>query len=343
MNPAWQNYLESRGATIEAGEPVRFDDSTGGLAAVQNGTVVAPLTHFGLIRCSGEDAANFLHNLFTNDVNHLASGRAELNGFCSAKGRMLADFLMWRDGQDYILQLSADIQPAIRKKLGMYVLRSKVKITDFNEELVLFGVAGPAAEAVVRAATGLVPAQLFDVARFEQGCAIRLDAQRYELAVRADAAQQIWEGLTGEARPVGTEAWRWLDIVAGRPHITAATQEEFVPQMINFELIGGVSFTKGCYPGQEVVARTKYLGKIKRRMYRAHLTGDRCPLPGTDLYSTSLPDQSCGKVVNAAPASSGFEALAVIIMSSAEAGDVRLGTIDGPRLEIKPLPYAVVE
>lgn len=341
MNPAWQNYIESHGARIEAGEPLRFGETPEELAAAQGGTVVAPLAHFGLIRCSGEDATGFLHNLFTNDVNHLAAGRAELNGFCNAKGRMLADFLVWRDGHDYLLQLSADIQPAIRKKLGMYVLRSKVSITDSSDEFVLLGISGPGAETAVRAVAGAIPPQPFDVARFEQGYAIRLDAQRFELAVRAGAAQPAWEKLAAEARPVGTEAWRWLDIIAGLPHVTAATQEEFVPQMVNFELIGGVSFTKGCYPGQEVVARTKYLGKIKRRMYRAHLNGEGCPQPGTDLYSPDLPDQSCGKVVNAAAAPGGFDVLAVIIMSSAEGGDVRLGTANGPRLAFRPLPYPI--
>lgn len=342
MNQTWQNFLQSRGARMETGEPAHFGDPQGELGAAQGSTVLAPLAHFGLIHCSGEDAANFLHNLFTNDVNHLQDARAELNGFCNAKGRLLADFLMWRDRHDYFLQLSADIQPAIQKKLGMYVLRSRVKLADAGDEWVLLGVAGPDAESVVRTVADDVPAESLHAGRFRDGSVIRLDARRFELAVRSEAAEAVWEKLSAAARPVGTTAWRWLDIAAGMPRITVATQEEFVPQMANFELIGGVSFTKGCYPGQEVVARTKYLGKIKRRMYRIHVPGDACPQAGTDLFGTDLPDQSCGKVVNAAPApGGGCEALAVLIMASAEAGGLRLGAPDGPRLEMRPLPYAI--
>lgn len=342
MNQAWQNFLESRGARMESGEPAHFADPQGELAAAQGGTVLAPLAHFGLIRCGGEDAANFLHNLFTNDVNHLLDGMAELNGFCSAKGRMLADFLMWRDGHDYFLRLSADIQPAIQKKLGMYVLRSKVKLDDAGSEFVLLGVAGREADSAVRSVADKVPMEPLRVERFGQGCIIRLDAQRFELAVRSEAAETIWAKLSAAARPVGTGVWRWLDIAAGMPHITAPTQEEFVPQMVNFEQIGGVSFTKGCYPGQEVVARTKYLGKIKRRMYRIHVPGDACPAAGTDLFSADLSDQSCGKVLNAAAApEGGCEALASLIMASAEAGEVRLGAADGPKIECRSLPYAL--
>ena len=343
MNQAWQNILENRGARLVDGEPAHFGDPQGELAAAQSGTVVAPLSHFGLIRCGGEDAASFLHNLFTNDVNHLVDGRAELNGFCSAKGRMLADFLIWRDGHDYFLTLSADIQPAIQKKLCMYVLRSKVKLADATDEFVLIGVAGrEAAAAVCAVVAGEAPTEPLRMGRFGQGCVIRLDAQRFELAVRSEAAEAVWEKLSAMAKPVGTSAWRWLDIAAGIPHITVATQEEFVPQMANFELIGGVSFTKGCYPGQEVVARTKYLGKIKRRMYRIHVPGNACPQAGADLFSAELPDQSCGKVMNSAAApGGGCEALAVLIMASAEAGEVRLGADDGPKIEFRALPYAL--
>jgi hypothetical protein len=151
----------------------------------------------------------------------------------------------------------------------------------------------------------------------------------------------MWDQLAPLAKPVGATSWRWLEVAAGIPHITSFTQEEFVPQMANLELIGGVSFTKGCYPGQEVVARTKYLGKVKRRTYRAHVQGN-CPRPGTDLFSPDLPDQSCGKVIEAAPSpAGGCEMLASMLMSSAETGDVRLGSADGPRLEFRSLPYAL--
>lgn len=335
----WQDFLASVGARLEAGEACDFGDAQAELKAAAANTVLAPLTQFGVIRATGEDAASFLHNLFSNDVQHLGRERAERCGFCSPKGRLLADFLIWREGQDYLLQLSSDIQPGMLKKLGMYVLRSKVKLSDANSDIVLLGIAGTGAAAALRALGAGIPSSQYDVLRFDAGTAIRLDEHRIQLAVHANAAVPVWNKLASLASPVGTPAWRWLEIAAGVPHITSATQEEFVPQMANLELIGGVSFTKGCYPGQEIVARTKYLGKVKRRTYRASIQSD-CPQPGTDLFSPDLTDQSCGKVIEAAPSpSGGCELLASMLMSSAAAGDVRVGSADGPRLRFLPLPY----
>jgi tRNA-modifying protein YgfZ len=149
----------------------------------------------------------------------------------------------------------------------------------------------------------------------------------------------VWHHLVGFGRPAGLAAWHWLEITAGNPRVTAATQEEFVPQMINFELIGGVSFNKGCYPGQEIVARTQYLGKIKRRMYRAHIE-DVDPIPGTHLFAPETGDQACGTIVLSAPSPlGGFEALAVIQSSCFEAGEVHLNSPGGPHLRFLPLPY----
>ncbi len=341
MNASWQNFLASRGARLEAGQVCDFGDPQAELKAAAAGSVLTPLSQFGLIRATGDDAAAFLHNLMSNDILHLARSRAERCGFCSPKGRLLADFLVWREERDYLLQLSADLQPTLFKKLGMYVLRSKVKLTSAGDEIVLLGLAGEGIAATLKGAGLDDPAAPMDVMHTDFGSVIRLDDRRCQLALRVDAATGVWAKLAEQATPVGVAAWRWLEIVAGIPHITSATQEEFVPQMANLELIGGVSFTKGCYPGQEVVARTKYLGKVKRRTYRAHVTA-ACPPPGTNLFSIDLPDQSCGKVIEAAPSpEGGCEMLASMLMSSAESGDVRLGSVDGPRLEFRALPYAL--
>lgn len=341
MNSNWQNFLASRGARIEAGQVSDFGNALAELDAAASGTVLAPLTHFGLIRATGEEAATFLHNLLSNDVQHLGRNRAERCGFCSPKGRLLADFLLWRNEHDYLLQLSADIQPALLKRLGMYVLRSKVKLANAGDDIVLLGLSGPGAAATLKAAGLDLPEAPMDVSHVPGGEVIRLDEQRYQLALGTEAAARLWERLAEQATPVGTPSWRWLEVAAGIPHITALTQEEFVPQMANLELIGGVSFTKGCYPGQEVVARTKYLGKVKRRTYRARIEAD-CPQPGTDLFGADLPNQSCGKVIEAAPSpAGGCEVLASMLMSSAETGNVRVGSADGSRLSFLALPYAL--
>jgi len=312
--------------------------------AANSGTILVPLTDLGLIRASGEEAAKFLHNMLTNDVHDLPTAGARLNGLCTPKGRLLASFLMWRDREsaDFLLQLSADLIPSILKKLSMYVLRTKVTLTDASGEQVLVGLSGPNSTVALAAIGVLPPAPeaILAATNSEHVKAIRLGEQRFLLAIDASVAPAIWEKLAAHAAPAGLSAWRWLEIQAGMPRIVAATQEAFVPQMINFELIGGVSFKKGCYPGQEVVARTQLLGKTKRRMYRAHVEGKE-PVPGDSLYAAETEQQPCGTVVLGAPApQGGYEALVVVQMDCIEKV-VRLGSPEGACLSFQPLPYAI--
>ena len=285
-----------------------------------------PLADHGLIRASGDDAAPFLHNLLTNDVTHLPADGARHAALCTAKGRMIASFLLWREGPDYLLLLSADILPGILKKLSMYVLRSKVKLADITAERALLATVGwPGG-----------PHAAMTTAPCEGGTAIRLDAGRCVLALPAGAVPQ---GVPPGGR---LEEWHLAEIRAGMPRIVAATQEAFTPQMVNYELaaVGGVSFHKGCYPGQEIVARTQYLGKVKRRMYRVKI--ESAFPPGTDVFTPEAGDQHCGAVVLSAPApEGGFEALLVVQSSGMEANAVHVGKPDGPLALPLPLPYAV--
>jgi folate-binding protein YgfZ len=300
-------------------------------------THLVPLTDQGLIRASGADAASFLHNLLTNDIEHIPAGGARHAGLCTAKGRMVASFLIWREGEDFLLQLSADILPAILKKLSMYVLRSKVKLTDLTNERVLIGVSGPQAAAIV----GCDIAPMSSTA-IEGGTAVRLDDQRFILSIQSDASANTIAKLSAQAKVSDLAAWHLGEIAAGIPRIVAATQEAFVPQMVNYEVaaVGGVSFQKGCYPGQEIVARTQYLGKIKRRMYRAKLD---TPFPaGTDVFTSESGDQHCGAIVLTAPSpAGGYESLLVVQSSGAEAGEVHVGKPDGPRAQLLEMPYTV--
>ena len=246
--------------------------------------------------------------------------------------------MMWHDGDDLIIALSSDLHAAVLKKLSMFILRSKVKLTDASNDMVLLGISGPQAEVAV-AEVGALPATALLLCQNAIGQTIRLGEQRFLLSLEAVAAPETWRKLVVHARPAGLAAWHWLEIVAGLPRITASTQEEFIPQMVNFEMIGGVSFTKGCYPGQEIVARTQYLGKIKRRMYRAHLESG-IPLAGAHLYAPETGEQSCGRVVNVAPApQGGNEVLAVIQTTCADAGEVHLDNPAGPGLVFQSLPY----
>lgn len=301
------------------------------LVAARDGRVLAPLLDLGLIRASGPDAAPFLHNLLTNDVSGLDAGHARLAGLCTPKGRLLAIMLLWHEGDDILLMLPRDILPAILKKLSMYVLRSKVKLTDASAERALFGLAD--------AKTAFGERYAITAAAGEQR--IVLDTMRQIVCVDAAVAAERWQALAADVRPVGLAAWHWLAIAAGQPQVVAATQEAFVPQMLNMELpaVGGVNFKKGCYPGQEIVARTQYLGKIKRRTYRARLA--EAVAIGADVFAPETGDQHCGAIVDLAPApGGGYDCLVCVQSGAVEAGEVHVGTPAGPRLEFIDLPYA---
>lgn len=344
MNTSWTEFLQSRQASFnpDNSSEVSFTSARSEAALAATGSILSPLTHLGLIQASGEDACNFLHNLGSNDIKKLAENRAQHNSLNSPKGRMLANFLVWRSENSYMLMLSAELQAAIQKKLSMYVLRAKVSIIDATESRCLLGLAGPQAEAAL-AATGLVsPAQLLDVCQGNIRV-ISLDDKRYILDAPAAEASELWDRLVAAGlEPAGTAAWRWLDIQAGQPVINAQSQDEFIAQMLNFELIGGVNFQKGCYPGQEIVARTQYLGKLKKRMFRAHCQTEAPVCTGMDLYAPEFAGQSCGKVLSVTPApEQGFDLLAVLQISAFEAAEVHLGAPDGPRLSFLPLPYTI--
>ncbi|MBS0544823.1 MAG: folate-binding protein YgfZ [Proteobacteria bacterium] len=338
---AWTDHLAHHGARLD-GATVSFVETDA--SAPANGSIAVPLLHLGVIRSAGPDSATFLHNLVSNEVQNLGADAAAWNSFNSPKGRMIASFLMWREADGHGLALSGDILPAVLKKLSMYVLRSKVKLVDASADLALIGVAGAHAPALLQAAGLAVPADTMTLTRDAEGSrCIRIGDGLFIVATPAGAAPRVFDALVAAgAVKAGTAAWQLATIRAGLPLVTAATQEEFVAQMLNYELIGGVSFHKGCYPGQEIVARTQYLGKLKKRMYRVAIPAGANPLPGTDLFAPEFGEQSAGKLVNVAPASDGgFEALAVLQTSSAESGQIRLGAPDGVRLTLLELPYSL--
>ncbi|HEX9180907.1 MAG TPA: folate-binding protein [Burkholderiales bacterium] len=311
------------------------------LAAAASGTILCDLSHLGLIRFEGEDGAAFLQGQLTCDVREI-QGRATHGGYCSAKGRLLATFLLWQTEGSHFMQLPGEIREAIQRRLSMFVLRAKVKLSDAGDGLIRMGVAGAGAGAALAAALGSVPAAPLALARLGRVTVIRLDASRFELIAPPDEAPALWNRLAMLATPAGAACWEWLEIRAGVPAVVPATQDQFVPQMANLDSIGAVSFSKGCYPGQEIVARTRYLGKLKRRMFLAHLDADAAPRPGDEIHAPDTAGQAAGTVVSAAPApGGGFELLAVIQVSSAEAGELHWGSPEGPRLRLLRLPYSM--
>jgi len=340
MNQIWQDFLTTQHAQIQDGVVWHFGDATGELAAVRDGTVLCDLSQFGILKVSGEDAQTFLHNLLSSDVKAATPTRAQLSSLNTAKGRMLATFLIWQSGADYYLHLPRSLCGAIQKKLSMYVLRSKVKIADVSDELVCLGLSGKGANTLVKECFAEVPQPELGMLHEASASILRLAENRLMVVATPQQAITLWPALRCGTSQAGSPCWDWLNIRAGIAVILPATQEQFVPQMANLDLIGGVNFKKGCYPGQEIVARMQYLGKLKRRMYLAHISGEA--KAGDELYSAEMEGQSCGMVANASPApGGGYDLLAVVQISSRESQAVHLGSLQGEKLDFLPLPYAI--
>ena len=342
MIESWNTFLQSRGAAIDGGTVLHFGDPAAERTAAHNGTIVADLSQLGITAFSGVDTAAFLQGQLTNDVRQLHADSVQWNGYCSPKGRLLGNFLMWRHGDDYLLQMSGDIRESVQKRLSMFIMRSQVRTRDASDETVRLVVAGVNAGNAVTKAFGTLPDAPMKSVQTESGCVVRVGADKFVLSIQPDVAVHVWQTLTQTATPVGAPVWDGLRLNAGIPMITAATQDQFVPQMVNLEVIGGVSFQKGCYPGQEIVARSQYLGKLKRRMFLAHV--DVESIPGDSLYSADMEGQATGMVVNAAPAAKGgFDLLVVVQVESAKSQVLHLKAADGAALSLKPLPYALPE
>ncbi len=342
MNQDWQNFLAQQGAQLQEGVVGHFGDAQAELLAARDGSVVCDLGQFGTLKVAGEDAQGFLQNLLSSDVKLITPKQAQPSSFNSPKGRMMATFLVWQNGADYYLQVPLSLAAAMQKRLSMFVLRSKVKVTDVSKEMVSLGVSGSAAAGLIQKNFGSAPEGDWAAHQHEGSSVIRVGAQRFQISTSVAQAPALWAALAAAARPAGAACWDWLNIRAGIPVITPATQEQFVLQMTNFDVLGGVSFKKGCYPGQEIVARTQYLGKLKRRMYLAHVDSASAPKAGDEVFSAEMAGQPSGMVINATPAAGGgFDLLAVLQISSRETQSVHLQSLEGAALNFLPLPYSL--
>jgi folate-binding protein YgfZ len=313
------------------------------LVAARDAAVVCELTQTCVLAIAGADAEAFLHGQLSCDVKGLPAGACRYASFNSPKGRMLANFPLWRDpadAQGFRVLLPSDIAQPVAKRLSMYVLRSKVTLSDISAETARFGVGGPDGAGALESALGVTPAP-FEARTAGSVTILGLPGPRFVLVVAAQGADATRAALVARAKAAPYDVWQWLTIRAGVPIVTAATQDAFVAQTANWDVLGGVDFQKGCYTGQEIIARTQFLGRLKERAFLFHVdrTGVR---PGERIFSEAFPGQPCGTVVNAAPApEGGCDLLAVVQVVAAEKGDARLGAPDGPALAASPLPYAI--
>lgn len=330
MKPEWKAFLADYGAEFEDAGVAHFGNPEREHRVVLSGSIIADLSHYGLIGICGDDANAFLQSQFINDVSLLNESAAQLSGWCSPKGRLLALFLHFvRDGRHHLRLPAVLVEPTLAR-LRKYVLRSKVQMEDANDALARFGLSGPQADAALREALGAAPETPWGALRADDITAIRIPGihPRFELHGELAPMQGLWEKLNVRSAPVGQDAWTLLNVMAGLPEVHAETIESFLPQAVDLHLLDGLSFRKGCYPGQEVVARTQYLGKLKRRMYRLDMETVEVPPPGTAVVTPA--GEEAGEIVEAALHPDGHAAgLAVLTMSHAEAGDLRVGVPDG--------------
>ena len=295
---------------------------------------LAPLLSLGVIRVEGEDAAKFLHGQLTQDFSLLGLSEARLAALCSPKGRMLASFIGFkRSPTDILLVCSRDVLPNMVKRLSMFVLRAKAKVSDATADFSLYGLAGEVIEAMVPG-----PRPAWSKRDVGAGSLIAL----YPAGT---VARALWLAPVSEPAPMGpalsADLWAWSEVRSGVATLRAPNVEAFVPQMLNFESVGGVNFKKGCYPGQEVVARSQFRGTLKRRACLVH--SDVSLGAAAEVFQPGDAEQPCGAVVQAAAApDGGYDAIVSAQVSAIEAAELRLGSATGPLLTVLPLPYPLL-
>lgn len=296
---------------------------------------ITPLTHLGVIRAQGEEAAKFLHGQLTNDFSLLGLHEARLAAFLSAKGRMQASFIGFkRSPTEVLLVCSRDVLAATLQRLSMFVLRAKVKLTDASAEFALYGLAG---DALLSIASN--PCPTWAKTDFDSKTLVHLPPA-------AGQPRGLWLAPASEPAPagqsLGASLWAWGEVQSGVATLTAPLVDAFVPQMLNYESVGGVNFQKGCYPGQEVVARSQFRGVIKRRAYVAHAPAEIAV--GAEVFASTDLEQPCGTVVQVAPApGGGWDAIVSLQIAAAEQGGLQVGAAgQAVPLTLGTLPYALL-
>ena len=294
---------------------------------------IARLGHLGVIRVEGEDAAKFLHGQLTQDFSLLGLDQARLAAFCSAKGRMQTSFIgIKRSQTDILLVCSRDLLAATLKRLAMFVMRAKAKLSDASEFFAVLGLAGNATQAGPSDAPW---------AATRDG-----EASLINLYPALGVARQLWLAPTEVPAPAGAalalDTWLWSEVRSGVATLSQPVFEAFVPQMLNYESVGGVNFKKGCYPGQEVVARSQFRGTLKRRGFVVH--GDAALTAGQEVFGSADAEQPVGLVVQAAAApQGGWDAIVSLQLAALQTGSLHSGSSTGAALEVLPLPYALLD
>ena len=342
MNKDWKNYLLQNGAKQDQNGLFIFDSTFRDAGSPEGSDIICDLSHFSTVVVAGGDAAEVMQGQFTNDVNKVDQEHSQISAFCNNKGRMLANFRLFQSQQNYFLSIRSDLVKDSIEHLQKYVLRAQVAIQDISEQLIHIGISGNNAEKLLSQSIDKLDTSVDSVSQNDDYIAIRVagEVPRYEIFCSLENAKALWESLSDKTSVTNSTYWDYLNIRTGLPFIDSDTREEFVPQMANMELINGVSFEKGCYTGQEIVARTHYLGKQKRRTYRIKIISDTPPKAGDQLATdTSTENQYTGTLITVyQTATNEYQALAVIQIKAAESEKLKLKDADA-EIRVLELPY----
>ena len=301
---------------------------------------VARITTLGVIRIEGEEAARFIHGQLSNDFSLLGLNQARLSAYCNPQGRMLASFIGFKvSPQEILLLCHSDLLEATLKRLSMFVMRAKARLSNATTAYQIWGLAGAAQCSLGEASAPDTKPQPWDMQRVS-------DAGPYVITLypAAGVHRQLWIAPGDHPQPSGAELteamWNWSEIQSGVATLSSVSAQAYVPQMLNYESIGGVNFKKGCYPGQEVVARSQFRGTLKRRTYILH--SDTPLHAGDAVFAGADTEQPVGGIVQVAKApDGGVDALASLQISAIGSGNLR--TAAATALSVCPLPYALLE
>ena len=325
-------------ALVENGSIVHYGDLNAELLATVNANTLFDLSHLGLLEINGGDAVDFLQGQVTNDVKLLLGNNAHYTGYCTPKGRLLALFLAFFHYDHLHLQFNRELIEPIMKRLKMYVMRSKVEIKDVSESIVKIGINGPNSVALLSPLFAKLPTQLYELVSLDNGAILKLPTidghSRFQIFASDTQATIIFNALQNSCQLAGKPCWDWLDIQMGIPDVLLKTQEQFVPQMLNLDSLKAINFKKGCYTGQEIVARTHYLGSVKRRTYLAEIATHLAPQAGDKVINTA--QNEVGQIVRVAPnALHNFDALIELRIEAKEAGNLSCNQAE---IRLKVLP-----
>ena len=346
MNKNWKDYLQQNGATQDNKGLFVFNESFSDNQHCNDSDIICDLSHFSSMVIAGEDATEFIQGQFTNDVNGVDEDHSQISGFCNNKGRMINNFRLFQHQQNYFISCRSNLVEDSINHLQNYILRAQVAIQDTSEQLIHIGVSGNNADSLLSPFIDKLSTTVNCVSHDDDYIFIRVPGTtpRYEIFCSFEQAKTLWASISKKANIVNSSCWDYLNIRNGLAFVDSVTSEEFVPQMVNMDLINGLSFEKGCYTGQEIVARTHYLGKQKRRSYRLRIISDIEPKTGAQLATeSSTENQYTGTLVTIyQTAKNEYEALAVIQIKSAEQEKLKLKGAEA-EITLLELPYSLKE